>query len=53
MKFNKSAIACSIGISAFAPSAFAQEVSGVITNAKGQPIANAKVEVVNSKKAGY
>lgn len=48
MKLSKIAAACCMSL-AVTPYSFAQDIKGVVSNSEGKPIANAHVEVVNSK----
>ena len=48
MKLSPIAAACALSF-ACSSVALAQDISGVVKNAKGQPVANANVVVVNSK----
>ncbi len=48
MRVSKIAAACCMSL-AVSPFSFAQDIKGIVTNSEGKPIANANIEVVNSK----
>ena len=49
MKLSKIAVACYMSL-AIVPFSFAQDIKGTVKNSQGNPIANAKITLVNTKQ---